>query len=151
MSDPQLTSIGMETARRWQSAWAVFWQRVAAHMLGVAREHVVDEPFEPGDSQLALAMIERLCQDIGLGQSWVVWVTEVNSALPDPEVATPSTRFPQQLPLPPEEPVGATATLLNRASRDRLEGWAASWILYHLALARAVRELRGHSPLGQVT
>jgi len=149
MSDFQLTS--MEAMRRWQGAWAAFWQRVAAHMFGVAREHVVDEAFEPSDSQLAIATIERLCRDIGLGQSWVAWVAEVNSVLPDPEAATPSSWLPYQLSLPPEEPAGATATLLSRVNRDRLEGWAASWILYHLALARAVRELRGHSPLGQVT
>jgi hypothetical protein len=118
----QLTST--EAMHRWQGTWAAFWQRVAGHMFGVAREHVIDEAFEPRDSQPALAM----------------------SALPDPEAATPSSWLPYQLSLPPEEPAGATATLLSRVNRDRVEDWAASWILYHLALARAVRELRGKGP-----
>jgi hypothetical protein len=146
MSD--LQPIGTSEPAR---AWKMFWQRVASHMFGVAKEHIIDDTFEPDEHQLALAesIIERLCRDIGLEQRWLAWVTEVNGALPDPDAAMPSPKLPHQLPLPPDEPAGATVKLLSKAGHDQLEGWAASWVLYHLALARAVREVRGRNPLGR--
>lgn len=129
-------------SKRWRRAWASFWNMVAQELYGAALDQVAKDDYEPegNDLRLAEAMLERYCDDAGLdANAWMMWVAEVNDQLPDTELATECTVWPHTLPTPPEEPSSAASRLIKRTVQTRVEAWTASWILYHLALARAVR------------
>lgn len=127
---------------RWRAAWKSFWALVASDLYGTACEQIAEGTLEPEDDDpLAQATIEQLATDVGLdSERWFAWVAKINEVLPgdtpDPQL------WPHQLPTPPEEPPRAAIRLVKQTSHHHLEGWAASWILYHLSLARAVRHLQ---------
>ena len=130
--------------RRQQEAWKAFWNLVASDMYGAAREHITEDGADPGVKELNVAaeMIEHLSSEVGLDtDKWLAWVSELNGRLPE-DTAAPAGFWPEHLPTPPEEPLRAATDLVKRTGHNRLEGIAASWILYHLSLARAVRQFQ---------
>jgi hypothetical protein len=126
----------------WHAAWKSFWTLVASDLHAAACKQIAEGALEPEEGDpLAQATIEHLAQEVGLdSERWFEWVAKVNAMLPGD--TADSQLWPHQLPTPPEEPPHAAIRLVKQTSHHRLEGWAASWILYHLSLARAVRRLQ---------
>lgn len=127
---------------QWRAIWSSFWANVATELESVASDNIADE-YEPSQHELiqAEAMIESFCLKAQLDvDAWFTWIQALNARLPDLDEPMDTAAWPRNLPVPPEEPEKSTQLLLELSTKGKLEGWAASWILYHLAIARVVRD-----------